>query len=379
MAPQISLPSALRADSLRRSKNDLMLHWRRRSLVSQVPGLLTALVVVVVLLDSTALASAAILLFPAHWQPSFLRQLLEAFPQGSPSSNDFWLPGAGLASVLAAVAALGGVVFSHWIIRASGLVLGWLMLLTSLVLTGIDLCHHAELIGPSPLASLNEWFVWLACWTALLTLGLEMVSRRCWVLLVGAAVTGLLVSLARHWPVAATVSPHAGVYTTRLGMMIPALVQVGSYAAFALAWALALLHLGAGLARPGQPEPALTLANTMDQTLRLGLMLIAVAMLLDSSWGSQETLSLWGLQPSQLWALSPLVLALVLLVACGRLQLSDQTLAVAVVVSYTALGMSWLLSHAPVVPGLWLTWLGLVSLCLAVHALLVQYPAAKGS
>ena len=52
---------------------------------------------------------------------------------------------------------------------------------------------------------------------------------------------------------------------------------------------MALLHLGAGLARPGQPEPALTLANTMDQTLRLGLMLIAVAMLLDSSWGSQET------------------------------------------------------------------------------------------
>lgn len=374
MAPQISTPSIVRPDGLRRSKNQLMVQWRHRSFVRRVPGLYPFLMVVALGLDASALCILILLLLPPSWQPEFLCKALSNHATASLAVHDQWLAFASLASVLAGVNAATGTLASSRIARICSLLTSWFLLVVAVVLGGLDLSSASVQLGPNPLTSSNHWFVWTGCWAALLTLGMEWISRRCWILFAGASVTAFLFTLARHWPVAPQTVLLTGIYSSRLGMLFPQILQVGSNGAFALAWMFSLFFLTTHLIRPASREPGTTFSTQIVTALRTGLCLEGAALILDSSWGGAEGSSLVIWHPSQIWPMAPALISLAILGMVITFHCNRLTTGILVAGSFTILALGWIFCHPLSAPALWLVCTGVFCLCLVTHTLLMECP-----
>lgn len=385
MSAQTSTPFPTTGGSVRRSKNELMQQWRRRSSAAQwVPGLFWLLWGLAVLLD-LALVAGVVLLVNPRWLPPSLLPETGARSRFSATAGFLgdterhrWLEQAqplqqGLLFSLATVLFVGGFLAAgrlrgpaRWLSYA----LGWTALLAAGGWAGLAVLYRSSLIGPSPLSTFNEWLLWVGFLAVVLGIVGELKTRRGWVALAAGLVAALVLAGATWWPLrlAGFQQPWQGVQVIRWGLMLPGIVLVAGYATLGLAWALGSLNLGVTLFAPGQLEPGELLTGYTCRWLQVGITLLASAALLDASWTGESNTSLWSWQPAEVWALSPLAWAVFLLLARYHGWLGNFGVTVWSVLGFSALACLWTSWHAASGACLWACWGGLLGCSLAVHA-----------
>jgi hypothetical protein len=389
MAAKTTAPQFTPTGALRPSKNELMRQWRNRSVVTRLlPSLFWVLGGLALVIEGAVLSGGIGLLAGLDsFLPAGVCGVLQsmktvaspaaASPEWAEVGNHLpWLQDlsprhlAILASLTAAgLLGLSLLARRSWPTAASGLYgLNWLALLTCLFSAGFEVVVQVRFIGPSPLSSLNEWLGWVGFLTVALGAALELAFRRRWTALATAVAAALVLLASDYWTSGAFRMPASGVIVSRLGMLVPGILLVAGYAAFALAWAHGMLGLGHTLFAPSRLEPRQTLAVSDLCCLRLGVTLLAAAMLLDSSWGGQTAINLWSWQPREVWGISPLVLGLLLLMAYGQKWFHDFGVMLWTVVGLTLLALGWTLAQPLTGVACWGAWLGLLSIGLATHA-----------
>jgi len=389
MAAKTTAPQSTMTGALRHSKNDLMRQWRNRSVVTRLlPSLFWVLGGLAFLLEGAVLGGGiGLLVGPASCLPAGVCDVLQsmtavaspaaASPEWAEVSNHLpWLQGLSPRhlAILASLTAVGLLGLSllarrSWPTPASGLYgLSWLALLTCLFGAGFEVVVQVRFIGPSPLSSLNEWLGWVGFMTVALGTALELAYWRRWTALAAAMAAALVLLASDYWTSGAFRLPTSGVIVSRLGMLVPGILLVAGYASIALAWAHGMLGLGHTLFAPGRLEPRQTLAVAVLGCLRLGVTLLAAAMLLDSSWGGQKVINLWSWQPREIWGISPLVLGLLLLLGYGQKWFHDFGVMLWTVVGLTLLALGWTLAQPLTGVACWCVWLGLLGIGLATHA-----------
>jgi hypothetical protein len=398
MSAKTSSPHSALAEALRHSKNELMRQWRNRSVVTRLlPGLFWLLGGFALLLDVAAVGVGIGLLGGLDpFLPKSMATLLHtpaalSAAEGSHAaksaewtqviSNFPVLQGvtplrlATLASLLAACLLGLSQLLRRALPRGAAALYGlsWLPLFVCIFGAGFEVCVQVRFIGPSPLSNLNEWLIWVGFLTVTLGAILELVSRRGWAALAATFAAGLFLMAAENWRGGGLATPAAGVIVSRLGMLVPSILLVASYAAFVLAWALGLLALGDPFGERYRSEARRTRGGiggwaSVVRCLRLGVTLLAMAMLLDGAWGGQSGVSLFCWQPHEIWGVSPLVLGLLLLLAHGHEWLANFGVALWTVVSLTLLAVGWMCTQPPCGVVGWGIWLGLLCLSLAAHS-----------
>jgi len=256
--------------------------------------------------------------------------------------------------------------------------LSWAGLLLAGFWSGLAVLYRASLIGPSPLSSFNEWLLWVGFLAVVLGLVGELATRQGWVVFAAALVAGLVLLAAEWWPAPfgqgqetmPQQEPVFGVLCSRCGLMLPGLTLVAAYAALGLAWALGGCNLVLTLVAPGRPEPAAKLARFVCRWLQIGITLLASAALLDGSWGGDAGSSLWNWQPGDVWALSPLACAVLVLLTRHHGWLGNLGVTAWSVFGFSALACLWACWHFRPGACAWTCWGGLLGCALAVHAAL---------
>lgn len=376
MSSQTSAAHSASAGSLRHSKTELMRQWRRRGArLRLVPGVLWGIGLLALLLDGAALAGGLILFGVDRWAPEVVTRWLDPaqLEAWRPDVSDVYQTGegwAGLTSLLAVLCLMGSLnvrASCRWL--ASGLYgLGWLSLLAGLGLGSSAGVERVQLSGVAALAGVGEWLHWVGLLTLVVGTLLESCTRRGWCLLATALAGGLLQLAGMAWPDEEPVRLVVGGEAGRLGMILPGLCLLAGYGALAVGWMLGVLGLACVLARPGRVEPLAGIVHYACRCLQIGITLVAGAMLLDGSWGGHAAGSIWTFQPNEVWAIAPLLVAALVLLFRFHGKSGAPGIAVLIVGGFSGLVIGWSAWHGSRGLVALAGWVGLVNLCIAVHA-----------
>jgi len=354
----------------------MMRLWRRRGgVLGLLPGGLWSVWLLALALDGAAVAGGLLLIGADHLLPEPIRNWITSprLEAWRPDISDVYLTGEGRAGLIS----LGAVVClmlslnvrARFRILAVGLYgLGWLGLLASLVLGGWALVGRLHLDGAAALCGVDDWLYWVGLLTLVLGMLLEGWTQRGWCLLATALAGGMLLLAGVAWPDSDPVALAVGSGASRLGMLLPGVLMLAGYGALAVGWMQGVLGLACVLARPGRVEPLGSVVFYACRCLQIGITLVAGAMLLDGSWGGQAHGGIWGFQPHEVWTLAPVLVAALILLCRFHGSVGAPGLAVLIVAGFSALVIGWSACHASVGMIALAGWVGLVNLCLAVHA-----------
>lgn len=376
MSSQTSAAQSSSAGSQRLSKNELMQQWRRRGgRLRLFPGAIWCVWLLALVLDLAGLAGGLVLVGAYRWVPQPIRGWLEPvhLEDWHPDISDVYVTGegrAGLVSLLAVFCLMGSLnVRARSRLLATGLYgLGWLGLLAGLVMGGSARVGQVQESGVAALAGIDEWLYWVGLLTLVVGMLLESCTRRGWCLLATALAGGLVLLAGVAWPDEEPVRLLVGADASQLGMILPGLLLLAGYGTLAVGWMLGVLGLACVLARPGRVEPLGSVVNHACRCLQIGILLVAGAMLLDGTWGGHAARSVWNFQPTEAWALAPLLVAALVLLFRWLGTQRAPALAVVIVAGFSGLAIGWSAWHASVGMTALAGWVGLVNLCIAVHA-----------
>lgn len=376
MSSQTSTAHSTSAGSFRRSKNELMRQWRSRmGILRLFSGVVWAVWLLALMLDGAALAGALLLVGVDRWVPGLVRGWLDParLEAWRPDISDVYLTGegqAGLISLFAVLCLMGALnVRARFRWLAAGLYgAGWLGLLVGLILGGWAGVSRLQLSGVAILAGIGEWLHWVGLLTLIVGMLLESCTRRGWCLLATALAGGMLQLAGVAWPDDEPVRLVVGADASQLGMIVPGLLLLAGYGALAVGWMLGVLGLACVLARPGRVEPLGSVVHHACRCLQIGIVFVAGAMLLDGSWGGHAARSVWRFKPNEVWALAPLLMAALVLLLRYHGKLGAPALAVLIVAGFSGLVIGWSAWQGSVGMTALAGWVGLVNLCIAVHA-----------
>jgi ABC-type transport system involved in cytochrome c biogenesis permease subunit len=199
--------------------------------------------------------------------------------------------------------------------------------------------------GRPPVSNMYETVIWVSFMTAIFALLLELVYRRKIVIMAGAIVATLGLVLADQLPVSSgfdsKISPLTPVLRSNYWLIIHVLTIVSSYAAGALAWGLGNIALT--LIAFGNPKPAAikTLSQFSYSAIKIAVLLLAAGTFLGGWWAAESWGRFWGWDPKEVWALIALVCYVIPLHARWIGWVKDFGLAVAAVICFSAIVMSW--------------------------------------
>ncbi len=374
MTSKTSAPESASAGAFRRSQNELMRQWRRRGVLQLVSGLTLGVWVLALVLDGAALTGGLLLAGADRLLPGSARVWLNSgrLETWRPDISDVYVTSegrAGLISLAAVVCLMLSLNFQARFRRlAAGLYgLGWLGLLACLGLGGQAVVSRLQRTGIASLSEVDDWLLWGGLVTLVLGMILEGCTRRGWCLLATALAGGLLVLAGVAWPE----EPFPlviGTGASPVAMLVPGVLLLAGYGGLAVGWMLGMLGLACVLARPGRVEPLASVVYFACRCLQVGLLLASVALLLDGSWIGQGQAGLVRIPPRVVWALAPLGVAALVLLCRMQGTLPNQGLAVLIVAGFSALVLGWSVWHGGVGMIAVAGWVGLVNLCLALHA-----------
>ncbi len=376
MAPRTSAPQPISPGLPRRSKNEQMRQWRRRGgVLGLLPGGVWSLWLLALVLDGTALAGGLLLSGAERCLPAPIRRWITSprLEAWRPDVSDVYLTGEGQAGLIGLGAVVCLMLSLNFRARfrrlAGGLYgLGWLGLLASLILGGWAVAGRFHLDGAGPFAGVDDFLYLVGLLTLVLGMLLEGWTQRGWCLLATGLAGGLLLLGGVAWPDTDPVRLAVGGHGSRLGMLLPGLLMLAGYAALAMGWMLGVLGLACVLARPGRGEPLGSVVFFAGRCLQIGLTLMAGALVLDGSWGGQAWSGLWSCQSHEVWAVAPMLVAALVLLCRAHGNLSAPGLAILIVAAFSGLVIVWSACHASVGMIALAGWVGLVNLCLALHA-----------
>lgn len=244
-----------------------------------------------------------------------------------------WIAYAAAALVLAFTSGAG---------QKTGYRIGWALILLGFGLQLFGFYCRIAIAGRPPVTNMYETVVWLAFGTVLFAIVLEAIYRCRYFLLAAAPVAVLSLVLADSLPTVldSSINPLVPVLRNNFWLIIHVLTITLSYAAFALAMAMAHIVLGKRLADPQRNDLAL-LYNYLYRTLQVGVLLLATGTILGGVWANYSWGRFWDWDPKETWAL--IALLCYLLVLHGRIAgwWGGFGLAVGAIVCFLAVLMAW--------------------------------------
>lgn len=264
--------------------------------------------------------------------------------------------------------------------RHSPFLLGGLAVyIVSLIVQTIGFAMRMAIAGRAPVSNMYETVIFVAFMAAVFALILECVYRRGFIALAGAAVATLALVLADQLPLALDpkISPMVPVLRTNYWLTVHVLTIVSSYAAGTLAWGLGnmtLVLLVFRRAKGGADRDSLkTLAHYTYRALQIAVLLLATGTFLGGWWAAESWGRFWGWDPKEVGALIALICYVIPLHARYLGWVQDFGLAVAAVLCYASILLSWYVVNFLVAAGLhsygfssggggWVLWASLLNI-----------------
>jgi ABC-type transport system involved in cytochrome c biogenesis permease subunit len=252
---------------------------------------------------------------------------------------------------------------------------GWLTFTGSLGFQLFGFFTRVTLSGRPPVSNMYETVIWVSFMSSIFALILELIYRRRVIILAGALVATLGLVLADQLPLALDpkISPLLPVLRSNYWLTIHVLTIVSSYAGGTLAWGLgniALTMLAFGTPRR---ELLKTLSQFTYRAMQIAVLLLAAGTFLGGWWAADSWGRFWGWDPKEVWALIALVCYVIPLHMRFIGWVKDFGLAVAAVLCYAAIVMSWYGVNFVLGAGLhsygfggggpwWVFWAGLINI-----------------
>lgn len=264
--------------------------------------------------------------------------------------------------------------------------LGIIVYLISLGIQTVGFAVRIAISSRAPVSNMYESVIFAAFMAACFALVLELIYRRAFIALAGATVATLGLVLADQLPLALDpkISPMVPVLRTNFWLTVHVLTIVSSYAAGTLAWGLGNLTLGLLVFGKGNPDTLKTLARYTYRALQLAVLLLAAGTFLGSWWAAESWGRFWGWDPKEVGALIALVCYVIPLHARYLGWVKDFGLAVAAVLCYASILLSWYVVNFLVAAGLhsygfgsggggWVLWASLLNIEWVLIATLVHH------
>jgi ABC-type transport system involved in cytochrome c biogenesis permease subunit len=234
---------------------------------------------------------------------------------------------------------------------------------------------RVRISGRAPVSNMYETVIWVAFMSAIFALVLELIYRRRVIGLAGALVSTIGLVLADQLPLVLDpkLAPLTPVLRSNFWLTIHVLTIVSSYAGGTLAWGLGNITLA--LMAIGTPRRDLlkTLSQFTYRAMQIAVLLLAVGTFLGAWWAADSWGRYWGWDPKEVWALIALVAYVIPLHMRYIGWVKDFGMAVASVLCYAAIVMSWYGVNFVLGAGLhsygfggggpwWVFWAGLVNI-----------------
>lgn len=199
--------------------------------------------------------------------------------------------------------------------------------------------------GRPPVTNMYETVVFVSTMSVIFSLLLEVVYRKGYILLAGAIVGTIGLVLADQLPTGSgfdsRISPLNPVLRSNFWLLIHVLTIVASYAAGTLAWGLGNLMLGMYLFGSRRHEQLKMMANFCYKAMQIAVLLLAAGTFLGGWWAAESWGRFWGWDPKETFALIALIVYVIPLHMRYMGWVKDFGLAVASVLCYASIFMSW--------------------------------------
>jgi ABC-type transport system involved in cytochrome c biogenesis permease subunit len=197
--------------------------------------------------------------------------------------------------------------------------------------------------GRPPVTNMYETVIWVSFMSGIFALILEVIYRRKVIALAGALVATLGLVLADQLPLALDpkINPLVPVLRSNFWLTIHVLTIVSSYAGGTLAWGLGNITLFLILFGGSRRETIKTLSQFTYRALQIAVLLLAAGTFLGGWWAAYSWGRFWGWDPKETGALIALLCYVIPLHMRYIGWIKDFGLAVAAILCYAAILMSW--------------------------------------
>lgn len=221
--------------------------------------------------------------------------------------------------------------------------IGWAAFLVSLGFQLFGFFVRVTISGRPPVTNMYETVIWVAFMSAIFGAILECIYRKTVIALASTMVATLGLVLADQLPLALDpkINPLVPVLRSNFWLTIHVLVIVSSYAGGTLAWGLGNVALFLILFGKNRGETIKMLSSFTYRALQIAVLLLAAGTFLGGWWAAYSWGRFWGWDPKETGALIALVCYVIPLHMRYIGWIKDFGLAVAAILCYAAILMSW--------------------------------------
>jgi cytochrome c-type biogenesis protein CcsB len=224
----------------------------------------------------------------------------------------------------------------------------WLAFLPFFVSMGFQLFAYycrCSISGRPPVSNMYETVVFVSSMAAVFALILECFYRSKVIILSGSLISTLGLIMADQLPVGhgfdSKIQPLVPVLRSNYWLIIHVMTIVASYAAGALAWTIGNISLVMYWFNSDRKDLLRTMANFCYAAIKFAVLLLGVGTFLGGIWAAESWGRFWGWDPKETWAFIALVAYIIPLHARYIGWVRDFGMAVASVVCFSAIVMSW--------------------------------------
>jgi cytochrome c-type biogenesis protein CcsB len=219
----------------------------------------------------------------------------------------------------------------------------WSAYLLGLAALAVGLSMRIAISGRPPVTNMYESVIYVGLGVALLGLVFELVYRRKYLLAAAAAMSTLALVLADNCSLIldARIRPLEPVLRSNFWLVTHVMTVALSYAAFALASAIANITLGHFLAGSTNRSAIDALGQFTYKAIQVGVLLLAAGIILGGVWADYSWGRFWGWDPKEVWALVALLGYLALLHARFAGWIGQRGLAAGTAGCFSLVIMAW--------------------------------------
>lgn len=204
---------------------------------------------------------------------------------------------------------------------------------------------RCSISGRPPVSNMYETVVFVSSMAAVFALILEGFYRSKIIILSGSLIATLGLIMADQLPVGhgfdSKISPLVPVLRSNYWLIIHVMTIVASYAAGALAWTIGNISLIMYWFNSDRKDLLRMMANFCYAAIKFAVLLLGVGTFLGGIWAAESWGRFWGWDPKETWAFIALVIYIIPLHARYIGWVRDFGMAVASVVCFSAIVMSW--------------------------------------
>jgi cytochrome c-type biogenesis protein CcsB len=208
-------------------------------------------------------------------------------------------------------------------------------------------CHalglglRVAVLGRPPVSNMYESMVFMNWALMLFAFAFCAARREVTALVAGALVSALVMLYADLLPIDASLDVLVPVLRSNYWLSIHVMTVVSSYGAFGLAMGLGHRHLFLAVSGRLSAAERARSARLLDKVIQLGVVLIGTGTVLGGVWANESWGRFWGWDPKETWALITFLGYLIVVHLRFARRLGDDGLAVAAVLGFQLVLMTW--------------------------------------